>query len=78
MSEPFISAASGRLTVSMTDVVDKNTGSEISDFATDFLRNIPCLIRGCTVLGLKPGAFGVVGFEAGGVWLAENEGTGEA
>ena len=46
-SEPFFSdAPAGRLTVSMTDVVDKKTGSEISDLAIDFLRSTPCLMFG--------------------------------
>lgn len=77
-SEPFFNdAPAGRLTVSMTDVVERNTGSEISDLAIDFLRNIPCLIIGCTAPGLKAAAFGVVGFEAGGVGVAEKGGTGE-
>lgn len=61
----------------MLDVVDKKTGSEMSDLAIDFLRNIPCLIRGCTVLGLNAAALGVVGFDTGGVWLAEKGGIGE-
>jgi hypothetical protein len=46
-SEPFFrDAPAGRLTVSMTEVVERKTGSEISDLAMDFLRNIPCLISG--------------------------------
>jgi len=66
LSAPFFKdAPGGRLTKSMEDVVDKKTGSEISDFATDFFRSIPC--RGCTVLGLKAAELGVVGFETGGV-----------
>jgi hypothetical protein len=77
-SIPFLSdAPAGRLTVSITDVVDKNTGSEISDFATDFFRSIPCLIIGWMALGLKAAVFGVVGLETGGVWLAEKEGSGD-
>lgn len=75
---PFFNDASARLTVSTTDVVDRKTGSEISDLAIDFLRNIPCLMSGWTAPGLKAAAFGVVGFEAGGVWLAEKGATGEA
>jgi hypothetical protein len=63
------------LTKSMEDVVERKTGSDISDFATDFFRSMPCL--GCTVLGLKAVAFGVVGFETGGVWFAENGGIGD-
>jgi hypothetical protein len=73
----FRDAPAGRLTVSMTDVVERKTGSEISDLATDFFLNIPCLIKGCTTLGLKAAALGVVELEAGGVWLAENGGTGD-
>jgi hypothetical protein len=46
-SDPFFSdAPAGRLIVSMTDVVDRNTGSEISDLAIDFLRSMPCLMVG--------------------------------
>ena len=74
---PLFSDASARPTVSTTDDVDRKTGSEISDLATDFLRNMPCLISGWTTPGLKAAAFGVVGFEVGGVWLAEKGGTGE-
>lgn len=77
-SIPFLSdAPGGKLTVSMTDVVDKKTGSEMSDFATDFFRSMPCLIMGWTVLGLKAAALGVVGFETGGVWFAEKGGIGD-
>ena len=63
--------------VSIEDVVERNTGSEISDFAMDFFRSTPVLVSGCTVLGLNAAALGVVGFETGGVWLAENGGTGD-
>jgi hypothetical protein len=73
----FREAPAGRLIVSMEDVVDKNTGSEISDFAIDFFRSIPVLVNGCTVLGLKAAVLGVVGFDTGGVWLAENGGSGD-
>ena len=66
------------MTVSMTEVVDRNTGSEISHLAIDFFRNTPCRINGWPAPGLKAAMFGVVGFEAGGVWVAENGGTGEA
>jgi hypothetical protein len=62
----FKDAPAGRLIVSITEVVETKTGSEISDFAIDFLRNIPCL-EGCTMLGLKATVFGVVGLETGGV-----------
>jgi hypothetical protein len=73
----FNDAPGGRLTVSMTEVVETKTGSEMSDFAIDFFLKTPCLIIGCTVLGLKAAVFGVVGFDTGGVWLAENGGTGD-
>jgi hypothetical protein len=74
----FREAPAGRLIVSMEEVVERNTGSEISDFAIDFFRRTPVLVNGCTVLGLKAVTLGVVGFETGGVWLAENGGTGDA
>ena len=73
----FREAPAGRLIVSIEDVVERKTGSEISDFAIDFFRSTPVLVNGCTVLGLKAVVLGVVGFETGGVWLAENGGTGE-
>jgi|TARA_R110002003_G_scaffold113_3_gene9835 hypothetical protein len=73
----FKDAPGGRLTVSITEVVDRKTGSEMSDFAMDFLRSMPCRTIGCTALGLKAAAFGVVGLETGGVWFAENGGIGE-
>lgn len=77
-SLPFLrDAPAGRLTVSITDVVERKTGSEMSAFAIDLFRSTPCLCRGCTVLGLKACALGVVGFETGGVWLAGNGGIGE-
>lgn len=68
--------------MSITDVVEMKTGSEMSALATDFFRNIACLFTGCTVLGLKAGALGVaglgvVGLDTGGVWLLENGGIGE-
>lgn len=53
--------------VSIEEVVERNTGSEISDFAMDFFRSTPVLVNGCTVLGLNAAALGVVGFETGGV-----------
>jgi hypothetical protein len=72
-------APAGRLTVSMTEVVEINTGSEISDFATDFLRSGPAFaIGGGVALGLKAGAIGVPGLETGGVLEEESGGTGEA
>jgi hypothetical protein len=75
---PFLrDAPAGRLTVSMTDVVDRKTGSEISDLATDFFRSTFCRVRGWTVLGLKAAALGVAGFDTGGVWLAEKGGIGD-
>jgi ABC-type amino acid transport system permease subunit len=75
---PFLrDAPAGRLIVSITEVVERKTGSEISDFAIDFFRNTPCLFIGCTMLGLKAAALGVVGLETGGVWLEENSGIGE-
>lgn len=77
-SDPFFNdAPAGKLTVSMTDVVERKTGSEISDLAIDFLRNMPCRIGGCAAVALKAAAFGVVGFEVGGVGVAENGGTGD-
>jgi hypothetical protein len=77
-SAPFFSdAPAGRLTVSMTDVVDRKTGSEMSDFAIDFFLSIPCRIMGCMVLGLKAVALGVEGLETGGVWFAEKGGMGD-
>jgi hypothetical protein len=46
-SAPFLrEAPGGRSTVSMMDVVDTKTGSEISLLAIDFLRNTPCLTKG--------------------------------
>jgi hypothetical protein len=73
----FKDAPAGRFTVSMTDVVDTKTGSEMSDFATDFLRSIPCLSIGWMALGLKAAVLGVAGLETGGVWFAENGGFGD-
>lgn len=73
----FKEAPGGRLTVSMTEVVDTNTGSEMSDFAIDFFLSMPCLIMGCTALGLKAAVFGVVGLDTGGVWFADRGGSGE-
>jgi hypothetical protein len=61
----------------MTEVVDTNTGSDISLLAIDFLRSWPCLTKGCAELGVKAAAFGVVGFDVGGVGLEENGGTGD-
>lgn len=77
---PFMrEAPSGRLIVSMTEVVEIKVGSEISDFAIDFLRSGPDFaIGGGAALGLKAGVTGVPGFETGGVLFAENVGTGEA
>lgn len=63
----FREAPAGRLMVSIEEVVERNTGSEISDFAMDFFRSTPVLVNGCTVLGLNAAALGVVGFETGGV-----------
>jgi hypothetical protein len=75
-SAPFFNEApAGRLTVSIVDVDDMNTGSDISLFAIDFFRSMPCL--GCIVLGLNAAALGVEGLETGGVWFAENGGTGD-
>jgi hypothetical protein len=71
----FKDAPAGRFTVSMTDVVDRKTGSDMSDLATDFFLSMPCLI--CMVPGLKAAALGVVGLETGGVWFAENGGIGD-
>jgi hypothetical protein len=82
-SLPFLrEAPGGRSIVSITEVVEINTGSEMSALAIDFFRKTPCLFIGCTVLGLKAGAlgvvgFGVVGFDTGGVWLLANGGIGE-
>jgi hypothetical protein len=77
-SAPFLrEAPGGRSTVSMTEVVDTNTGSDISLLAIDFLRSWPCLTKGCAELGVKAAAFGVVGFDVGGVGLEENGGTGD-
>jgi hypothetical protein len=65
-SLPFFNEApAGRLTVSIVDVDDMNTGSDMSLFAIDFFRSIPCL--GCIVLGLNAAALGVDGLETGGV-----------
>jgi len=79
VSEPFFSdAPGGRLTVSMTEVVDTNTGSEMSDFAIDFFRSVPTLAMGCgAALGLKAGATGVDAPETGGVLLADSGGIGD-
>lgn len=77
-SLPFLrDAPAGRSTKSITDVVDRKTGSEMSALATDFFRSTPCRVRGCTVLGLKAVMLGVVGLETGGVWLVANGGMGE-
>lgn len=78
-SMPFLrEAPAGRLIVSMTEVVEMNTGSEISYFAIDFFRRGPAFaIGGPAALGLKASATGVPGFETGGVLLAENGGTGD-
>jgi hypothetical protein len=59
----------------MEDVVDRKTGSDISHFAIDFFRSMPC--RGCTLLGLNAATFGVEGLEMGGVWLADKGGNGD-
>jgi hypothetical protein len=77
-SIPFFNdAPAGKFTVSITEVVDKKTGSEMSDFAIDFFRSIPCLIIGWMALGLKAAVFGVVGLEIGGVLVAEKAGSGD-
>jgi hypothetical protein len=79
-SLPFLrEAPGGRLTVSMTEVVDRKIGSEISAFAIDFFRSVPVLgiMAAAPALALKLGAIGVVVPETGGVWFAEKGGTGE-
>ena len=79
LSMPFLrEAPAGRLTVSMTEVVEMKTGSDISDLAIDFFRSGPAFAMGWgAALGLNAGITGVPGFETGGVLLAENGGTGE-
>jgi hypothetical protein len=67
---PFLSEApAGRSTVSMTEVAEMNTGSEMSCLLIDFLRIVPLLVE---MLGPKDEATGVVAAEIGGVELAEN------
>lgn len=64
--------------MSMTDVVDKKTGSEMSHLAIDFFRGMLCRVMGCTVLGVKAAALGVAWWETGGgIGLAEKGGIGD-
>jgi len=76
---PFLSEApGGKLTVSTTDVVETNIGSDISDLAIDFFRRVPTFgIGGGTAFGLNLVAIGVPGFDTGGVLLAEKGIRGE-
>ena len=75
-SIPFFSdAPGGRSTVSMTEVAEINTGSEISDFTIDFLR-VPAFVSAC-VFALNVDTTGVEAAEMGGVALAEKGGIGE-
>ena len=72
-SKPFLREAPfGRLIVSITDVAEMKTGSEMSDFCIDFLRCEATLLDGIVPLGPKDEATGVVEAEIGGVELAEN------
>lgn len=78
---PFLSdAPAGRSTVSITEVAEMKTGSEISDLLTDFLR-VPDFVRDVVLLLLKVVATGVDAADSGGVEFAENGaangGTGE-
>lgn len=79
-SMPFFSEApGGRLTRSMTDVVETNTGSPMSALTIDFLRSVPTLTMGGGLAsGLKAALSGVPGLDAGGVFAAEAAGRGEA
>jgi hypothetical protein len=72
-SKPFLREAPvGRLIVSITDVAEMKTGSEMSDFCIDFLRCETTLLDGIVPLEPKDEATGVVEAEIGGVELAEN------
>lgn len=79
-SVPFLKDAPfGRLIVSMTEVVDKKMGSDISALLMDFLRRVPVegIMAPAPTLVLKAAATGVEVPETGGVLLAEKGGIGE-
>ena len=79
MSCPFLSdAPGGRLTVSMTEVVERKMGSEISAFAIDFLRSVPTLGLLAAASAVDAVEIGVDVPETGGVLCAENEWAGDA
>ena len=67
----FRDAPGGRSTVSMTDVVDKKIGSEMSALATDFLRSVPLDGIIAPALAWKDCPIGVEVPETGGVLWAE-------
>jgi hypothetical protein len=71
-SIPFLSdAPGGRSTVSITEVADMNTGSDISDFAIDFLR-VPDFVSVLVLwLVLNELPTGVLDPDIGGVEVAE-------
>ena len=65
---PFFSdAPAGRLIVSITEVVDRKMGSDMSAFAMDFLRSVPALGMMAAAPVLNAGLTGVEVPETGGV-----------
>ena len=80
VSVPFLKEAPvGRLMVSMTEVVDRKMGSDISALLMDFFRSVPVegMMAPAPTFVLKAAATGVEVPETGGVLLAENGGIGE-
>lgn len=78
-SIPFFNdAPAGRLIVSITEVVERKMGSEMSAFAMDFFRSVPVLGIIAPAPALNEGSTGVEVPETGGVFAAEYGGTGDA
>jgi hypothetical protein len=73
----FKDAPAGKLTVSITEVVDKNMGSEISALLMDFFRSVPLVGMIAAAPVWNTGAIGVEAPDTGGVFLAEVGGIGD-
>jgi hypothetical protein len=78
VSVPFFKdAPAGKLMVSITEVVERNMGSDISALLIDFFRKVPVVGMMAAAPELNTGATGVEAPETGGVFFAENGGTGD-